>query len=435
MKGAEIEIGQDGRSDGRPLPLADVRVLAVEQFGAGPWGTLQIADLGAEVIKIEHPAAGGDVGRYVPPYQRGEDSLFFESFNRNKRSISLDLGHPAGRKAFHDLVRESDAVFCNLRGDGPASLGLTYDDLCEVNPRIVCCSLSGFGTTGPRAGEGAYDYMIQGLAGWMNLTGEPSGPPSKTGLSLVDYCGGYLAALAIAAGVHGARRDGVGTDCDLSLFETALSLLTYVGTWAATTDHEARRMPYSAHPSVVPFQLFRTADAWLVVACAKEKFWRLLCHAIERPDLLADARYADFAARDVHREELVAELQAVFLTRDTDGWLELLGAAGVPCGPVNDVRTALQDPQVLARDGVAGYEHPEFGQVRHVASPLRVGAAPARMRRAPRRGEDSADVLASVCGYSPEALRELEASGALGDVPLEPDDGAPPLQSATAGRP
>ena len=182
------------------LPLADVRVLAIEQFGAGPWATLQLADLGAEVIKIEDPASGGDVGRYVPPFQEGEDSLFFETFNRNKKSISLDLRDPAGRDRFEELVRVSDVVFSNLRGDQPAKLRLRYDDLKHLNPRIVCCSLSGFGMTGPRAAEGGYDYMMQGLAGWMALTGEPDGPPTKSGLSLVDLSGGYVAAIALAGG-------------------------------------------------------------------------------------------------------------------------------------------------------------------------------------------------------------------------------------------
>ena len=162
------------------LPLEDVRIVAVEQFGAGPWGTLQLADLGAEVIKIEDPASNGDVGRYVPPFQEGEDSLFFETFNRNKKSVSLDLRHPDGKAVFHDLVRVADAVYSNLRGDQPVKLGLTYDQLAEVNPRIVCCSLSGFGMTGPRAREGGYDYMMQGLAGWQSLTGDPDGPPTKS---------------------------------------------------------------------------------------------------------------------------------------------------------------------------------------------------------------------------------------------------------------
>src|ERR687898_2147150 len=211
------------------LPLADVRVLAIEQFGAGPWATLQLADLGAEVIKIEDPASGGDVGRYVPPFQEGEDSLFFETFNRNKKSVSLDLRLEADRERFERLVRVSDVVFSNLRGDQPEKLRPRYDDLKHVNPRIVCCSLSGFGMTGPRAAEGGYDYMMQGLAGWMSLTGEPDGPPTKSGLSLVDLSGGYVSALALMAGVWRARREGGGCGCGVSLFATGLPELMYVG--------------------------------------------------------------------------------------------------------------------------------------------------------------------------------------------------------------
>ena len=212
------------------LPLEGVRILAVEQFGAGPWATLQLSDLGADVIKLEDPGAGGDVARYVPPFQDGEDSLFFETFNRNKRSISLDLRHERGREVLLDLVAAVDVVFSNLRGDQPRRLGLMYDQLAEANARIVCCSLSGFGMTGPRAREGGYDYIMQGLAGWMSLTGEPDGPPTKSGLSLVDLSGGYVAAIAILAGLWRSRRDGVGCDCDVSLFETALAELMYVGT-------------------------------------------------------------------------------------------------------------------------------------------------------------------------------------------------------------
>ena len=193
-------------------PLADLTIVAVEQFGAGPFGTMQLADLGAEVIKIEDPSVGGDVSRYVPPFQDGTDSLFFESFNRNKRSLTLDLRHPQARAVLEDLVRVSDAVVSNLRGDQPEKLRIRYDDLAHLNPRIVCVSLSGFGMTGPRAREGGYDYMMQGLAGWQSLTGEPGGPPTKSGLSLVDFCGGYVAALATVAGVWQARRDGRGCD-------------------------------------------------------------------------------------------------------------------------------------------------------------------------------------------------------------------------------
>jgi len=395
------------------LPLADVRIIAFEQFGAGPWGTLQLADLGADVIKIEDPASRGDVGRYVPPFAEGEDSLFFETFNRNKRSVSLDLRRDGARGVLEDLVRGSDVVYSNLRGDQPARLGLTYEQLKHVNERIVCCSLSGFGMTGPRAAEGGYDYMMQGLAGWMSLTGDPAGPPTKSGLSLVDLSGGYVSAIAVLAGVWRARRDGVGCDCDVSLFETALHELCYVGTWAASRGYVPPRRRNSAHPSIIPFQNFATADGWIVVACPKQKFWILLCDALGKPELAADERFADFGARDGNRDELLAILDAAFAERTSTDWLEILAAAGVPCAPVNDVGAALEEPQALARGAVVQLEHPVLGTVREVASPLRLGDE-APVARAPFRGEHTESVLAEVCGYSPEQIDELGAAGVFG---------------------
>jgi crotonobetainyl-CoA:carnitine CoA-transferase CaiB-like acyl-CoA transferase len=396
------------------LPLADVRVLAVEQYGAGPWGTLQLADLGAEVIKVEDPSSGGDVGRYVPPYQQGEDSLFFETFNRNKKSISLDLRHPDSRSVLEDLVRAVDVVYSNLRGDHPKRLRITYDDLKDVNPRIVCCSLSGFGMTGPRSAEGGYDYMMQGLGGWMSLTGEPDGPPTKSGLSLVDLSGGYVSAIALLAGLWQARREGVGCDCDVSLFETALHELMYVGTWVASRGYQPRRLAESAHPSIVPFQNFPTADGWIVVACPKQKFWLRLCEALERPDLAADPRYESFAGRNDHRGELVPELRRSFSERPTEEWLERLSAAGVPNARVNEVDEALADHQVAARRSVVETEHPRLGRVRQVATPLRVGTEEKPARRAPFRGEHTEQVLFDLCGYSDERVKELREAGAFG---------------------
>ena len=368
------------------LPLADVRVLAIEQFGAGPWATLQLADLGAEVIKIEDPASDGDVGRYVPPFQEGEDSLFFETFNRNKKSVSIDLRDEAGRARFESLVRVSDVVFSNLRGDQPAKLRLLHDDLKHLNERIVCCSLSGFGMTGPRATEGGYDYMMQGLAGWMQLTGEPDGPPTKSGLSLVDLSGGYVAAIAIMAGLWRARRDGTGCDCDVSLLDTALHELMYVGTWAASRDYVVPRRSKSAHPSLVPFQNFETADGWIVVAAPKEKFWVRVCEAIGRPELAADPRFADFGARDRNRDKLAPILDEAFRARPSADWLETLRTAGVPCSPVNDVLDAVEEARVVE------YEHPNLGTVRQVASPLRLSDAEPPVGRAPFRGEHDEEV-------------------------------------------
>jgi crotonobetainyl-CoA:carnitine CoA-transferase CaiB-like acyl-CoA transferase len=395
-------------------PLADVRILALEQYGAGPWGTLQLADLGAQVIKVEDPTVGGDVGRYVPPYQEGESSLFFESFNRNKRSISLDLRHREARSVLEDLVRGCDAVFSNLRGDQPAKLGLRYADLQHVNPAIVCCSLSGFGTDGPRATEGAYDWTVQGLAGWQSVTGEPDGPPTKSGLSLADYCGGYVAAIALLAAIWRARRDGRGGDVDLSLFEVALAQLAYLGTWVASRGYEPVRRANSAHQTMVPFQNFETGDGWIVVACPKQSLWERFCAAIGRGDLADDGRYRTFALRSENRERLLRELEAELASRTTSEWLEVLGAAGVPAAPVNDIAAALSDVQVAARNAVVETEHPILGPIRQVATPLRLDGYEVPAARGPFRGEHTVEVLREVCGYDDGVIEALECYGVFG---------------------
>jgi crotonobetainyl-CoA:carnitine CoA-transferase CaiB-like acyl-CoA transferase len=394
-------------------PLEDVRIIAVEQYGAGPFGTLHLADLGADVIKVEDPATKGDVGRYVPPYTQGEDSLFFETFNRGKRSISLDIASAEGRAVFEDLVRGADAVYSNLRGDVPAKLRLTYDDLKGVNPAIVCCSLSAFGMTGPRAKEPGYDYILQGLAGWMSLAGEPDGPPTKTGLSLVDYSGGFVAAIALLAGIHAARRDGVGMDCDVSLFDTAIGLLTYPATWHLSAGFDPVRTKRSAHPSLVPFQNFPTADDWIVIGCAKEKFFIRLAAALQRPELAEDERFATFAARQRNADALIALLDAELVKQPAAHWLEVLTAAGVPCGPVNSVAQAMEDPHTAARGMIVETEHPTLGTVKTLASPVKVGSEPVPATRAPHRGEHGEAVLRDLCGYDDARIEALRSAGVL----------------------
>ena len=397
-------------------PLADVRIVAVEQYGAGPFGTVHLAELGADVIKIEDVRTGGDVGRAVPPYQSGDDSLFFETFNHDKRSVALDLANAAGRSVFEDLVRASDAVYSNLRGDIPEKLGLRYADLAHANPRIVCVSLSGFGMTGPRRAEPAYDYILQGMAGWQSLTGDPDGPPTKSGLSVVDYSGGLVAALALLAGVHAARRDGIGCDCDTSLFDTAMNMLTYVASWALAPDgaYEPERLAYSAHPSIVPFQNFRTADGWIVIVCAKEKFWQRLVDVLGIAHVRDDPRFTGFAARRKNRAAVTAALQDVLVMRTTADWIATLTAAGVPCGPINDVRSALADPQTAARGLITETEHPAFGTARWIASPVRVGETAAEHRRAPGLGEHTGIVLRELLRYDDATIARLRTAGAFG---------------------
>ena len=404
-------------------PLEDLRIIAVEQYGAGPFGSVHLADLGAQVIKIEDPQAGGDVGRYVPPYAEDEDSLFFETFNRNKRSVSLDLGTAAGRGVFEQLVAVSDVVYSNLRGDVPEKLRIRYDDLKHLNPRIVCVSLTGFGMTGPRKQEPGYDYVLQGLAGWMELTGEPDGPPTKSGLSLVDYSGGFVAAISLLAGVHAARRDGVGMDCDVSLYDTAVSMLTYPATWHLNTGFQPVRTHHSAHPSLVPFQAFEAKDGWMVVGCAKEKFWARLCRILGHPEWAeAGSPYATFAGRREHSADLVPRLEAIFRQKTVDDWLTQLYAGSIPCGPINDVGAALADEHTAARNLVVTTDYPRYGEVRQLASPVRVGDETPPYRRAPQRNEDLALVTGEILGLDESQVVALRAAGAFGDA--EPAHGA-----------
>lgn len=405
----------------RPRPLADVRIVAVEQYGAGPWGSLHLADLGAEVIKIEDPNVRGDVGRYVPPYAEGEDSLFYEVFNRNKRSLSLDLSSESGRAVFDDLVRCSDAVYSNLRGDVPAKIGITYDDLKHLNPKIVCCSLSGFGMSGPRMKEPGYDYVLQGLLGWMSVTGEPDGPPTKSGLSLVDYSGGYIAAISLLAGLHAARRDGVGMDCDVSLYDTAFASLNYPATWHLNAGYQPARTRQSAHPSLVPFQLFRTADSWVVVGCAKDKFWARLTVILGHPEWAEDVRFATFASRGQNQAELLGLIEPLFEQHPSAHWLELLYSAGIPGGPVNSVAEALADPHATARGMIVATEHPRFGTVKMPRTAVRAGDQPVPNRRAPQRNEDFVHLLTETIGYTNKQITELVAAGAFGEVNSVPN--------------
>src|ERR687898_1808857 len=302
-------------------PLTGLRIVAVEQFGAGPFGTLLLADLGAEVIKVEDPAAGGDVGRNVPPGASGGSSLYFEAFNRGKRSIALDLTNPAGREVFARLVATADAVYNNLRGDLPDRLGLTYAALSEVNPAIVCVSLSAYGRDGERRAEPGYDALVQAEAGWATLTGEPSGPPARSGLPMADYAAGLVAACGLLAAVLDARHTGRGRDVDTSLFDTALAMLNYQATWWLSAGIETRRLPLSAHPSIVPFQFFATADGYVAVACAKEKFFLALMQVIGMAELTNDSRFRSFPARHQHRDDLVQILSQQFRERTTAEWL------------------------------------------------------------------------------------------------------------------
>jgi len=394
------------------LPLSGVRIASVEQYGAGPFGTQHLADLGAEVIKIENFHDGGDIGRAVGPQFFGPgDSHFYEAFNRNKRSLGLDLKHPKGQEIFRKLVERSDAVFDNLRGDLPTKLGITYAQLANVNAKIVCVHLSAYGRSGSRASWPGYDYLMQAEAGYLSLTGEPDGPPARFGLSIVDLMTGTTAAMALLAGLVDAQATGKGRDLDVSLFDVALHNLAYVATWYLNGGIVTNREPRSSHPSLTPSQLCRTKDGWLFIMCNKEKFWTALADAVGKPEWATDPEYSTFAARLKNREQVTQELDAVLTTATTAEWISRLGGK-VPIAPVYDVQQALENPFVAEQQLLLDFQHPEHGKIRGVASPVRLeNSAVLPTRAAPRLGEDT-DALLEELGYAANligALREQMA--------------------------
>jgi crotonobetainyl-CoA:carnitine CoA-transferase CaiB-like acyl-CoA transferase len=394
--------------------LSGLRIIAVEQYGAGPYGSMQLADLGAEIIKIENPADGGDMARRVGPYfvapsategssqaggssqgdgGRGGHSQFFHSFNRNKKSLTLDLKAPGASEVLHRLAARADACYDNLRGDLPEKLGLTYAALAPANPRIVCAHLSAYGRDGSRAHWPGYDYLMQAETGYLSLTGEPDGPPARMGLSIVDLMTGLFAAFALVSGVLAARETGRGRDLDVSLFDTALQNLCYLATWFLNSGHVQGREPRSAHPSLVPSQLYRTRDGFIFLMCNKEKFWPILCEGLGRPEWAGDPRFRSFKDRLANRDVVSRLLDEALSERTTAEWLAHF-AGQVPAAPVNDLRQALDDPFVEERSRLA-----EYGSVRMVAGPIVDAMSAAPREPAPALGADT-DAILHDCGYS-----------------------------------
>jgi crotonobetainyl-CoA:carnitine CoA-transferase CaiB-like acyl-CoA transferase len=369
--------------------LAGLRIIAIEQYGAGPYGTMLLAELGAEVIKIEAPSMGGDVSRATGPYFLGkDDSQFFQTFSRHKKSLSLELKTPEGRAAFEDLVRGADVVANNLRGDQPAKLKLTFADLKTINPKIVCAHLSAYGRDNARASWPGYDYLMQAEAGFLQMSGEPDGPPVRCGLSIIDFHTGSQFAVGMLAGVMNAMRTGEGCDIDVSLFDVALHQLSYPATWYLNEGVKTGRLPRGAHPSIAPSQLFKTQDGWLMLMCQTPKFWELFCERVGREDLKADARFKGIPERRDNRDALTQVLDALLMTQPTRHWVDLLGGH-VPVAPVFDIAEALENPfvQEVAMTDVVDHPDAKNGALRMLASPIKVNGKRLPGKRAPKLGE------------------------------------------------
>ncbi|NQV83967.1 MAG: CoA transferase [Rhodospirillales bacterium] len=387
-------------------PLEGVRVLAVEQYGAGPFGTMWLADQGAEVIKIEQPGSG-DFARDLGPYWfKNGESQWFHAYNRNKKSLTLDLRCDEGRGVFLDLLKTADVVVSNLRGDVPEKLGLTYEHLKDANPKIVCAHLSAYGRTGPRASWPGFDYLMQAETGWFSLTGDPDNEPTRFGLSVVDQMTGLALAYAALCGVTRARASGEGGDLDVSLFDVALSNLGYPAMWYLNNGYVQKRMARSAHPSLTPCQLYKTADGWIYLMCNKEKFWPALAGALGHPEWVDDPRFKTFKERFEARPIIQDMLDAALSAKTTAEWL-IDFAGTVPASPILDVGEAMENPFVTDEGRIQDIELEGHGTYRYLRPPVQA-AEPAPANPAPKLGQHTDALLAEI-GYDDarrDALRK-----------------------------
>ena len=370
-------------------PLTGVRLLTIEQFGAAPYGSLFLADLGAEVIKIENESTGGEASRSGGPFLLGEnDSLYFQGWNTNKKSITLDLKSAAGQSALHRLVGEADAVMNNLRGDQPGKLGLTYEVLKHHNPKIVCGHISAYGRDNSRAGRPGYDFLMQAEAGLMSITGDPEGDPARFGPSVIDFMTGMTLTVGLLSAILGARTTGKGCDVDASLFDVALHQLNYSATWYLNAGFEVTRQARSSHFSCTPAQTFKASDGWIFIMCLTENFWKHLIEALGHPELGKDMRFATMEARYQNRAVLTEILDSLFGTNTMEHWIDMLGTV-IPIGPVYDVHQALDNPFVAEVGMVETVPHPADPELQLLANPLKIDGQRLSLKVCSALGEDN----------------------------------------------
>jgi crotonobetainyl-CoA:carnitine CoA-transferase CaiB-like acyl-CoA transferase len=377
-------------------PLTGVRVVSIEQFGAAPYGSMFLADLGAEVIKVENLAIGGDPARKTGPYHLGDqDSEYFQTWNMNKKSVTLDLRTPEGKKSLEELILSAEVVLNNLRGDLPAKMGLDYKTLGKMKASLVCVHISAYGRDNERASWPGYDYLMQAETGLMHLTGEPDSPPTRIGApSMVDHTTGLTAMVGLLSALLHARATGKGCDVDTCLFDAALHQLGYTAIWYLNEKYIPARQTRSAHFSLAPVQTVPTADGWVFVMCLTEKFWQALLDVIGRKDLNDDPRFNTQAARNSNREPLTAALDAEFRKQPTSHWMKAL-AGVLPIAPVLELDDALESPFLQANKMIANVPHPMRPDMRVLSNPIKINGQRLSQRVCSAPGADNEEILAN----------------------------------------
>ncbi|ADP14233.1 CoA-transferase family III family protein 4 [Achromobacter xylosoxidans A8] len=403
----------------RPPALTGIRVLDLSRILAGPWCTQNLADLGADVIKIERPRVGDDTRAWGPPFLKDgdgrdtEESAYYLSANRNKRSVEADMATPQGAALIRELAAASDILVENFKVGGLAKYGLDYDSLKQINPRLIYCSVTGFGQDGPYAQHPGYDFMIQGLGGLMSITGErddlPGGGPQKAGVAVTDIITGMYATVAILAALQERHNSGLGQHLDIALLDSHVAMLANQNSNYFNSGVAPQRAG-NAHQNVVPYQVFAASNGHLIVATGNESQYRAYCRAIGAPELGDDPRFATNRMRLANREVLVGLLTEIMRQGKRDDWIAKLEAVGVPCGPINDIAQAQAHPQALARQLRRDLPHPAGGMAAVTASPLRLSASPVEYRRAPPLlGEHTEEVLREVLGKTAEEIAAFRA--------------------------
>jgi len=391
--------------------LSDIRIIDLSRILAGPYCTMLLADYGAEVIKVEQPGMGDGTRQWGPPWI-GDESAYFLSVNRNKRSLTLNLKRDEGRTILKQLLADADVLVENFKPGTMKRMGLDYETLRQDNPGLIYCSISGYGQTGPYRNRPGYDFMIQAQGGIMSITGPVYGEPHKVGVAIVDITAGLFASSAILSALHYRDQTGQGQAIDVALLDAQVAWLANVAYNYFATGETPKRYG-NAHPNIVPYETFPTSDGTIALAVGSDGQYRELCHAIERPDLWADERFRTNEGRVEHRDELVSLLQEVFRARSSDTWLDLFITMGIPAGPVNDIPTILNDPQVAARQMVQEVEHSTAGRIKLLGHVAKLSATPAEIRHAPPVLGANTEPILQELGYSPAEIANFRQEGVV----------------------